>query len=383
MSDLWWGSSLEMDDDQKKATLLPVKGNHLVVGPPGCGKTNLLLLRAKRLIVGQSSDIRIIVFTRSLRDFVSSGAPRYDIPPNRITTAMKMMDEQRYSLGLQNLEPGLSLKEKRRVLAHAISEHMDRYAQPFLVEHLLIDEVQDYTNEEIGAFQKLGKYIYAVGDTSQRIQVDAKDSGMQTLRNIAPVTTLTSHYRNGLEICKLADKLAARWNPSTTLERTSQYDEGAHPSSVRVFQFSSLLEQVREALKHLDAALRVYPNHEFAFLAYKRESVAEIGSILFALGRRASFQELGEDEGISTEDAPKLWFGTAHSAKGCEFRAVYVFDSEHFKGPNIRELAYTTTTRARTILSWYHTNALPAFLHSALFDDPSKAHDVSIDELFK
>ena len=33
--------------DQKKVIGLSGTGNHLVVGPPGSGKTNILLLRAK------------------------------------------------------------------------------------------------------------------------------------------------------------------------------------------------------------------------------------------------------------------------------------------------------------------------------------------------
>ncbi len=47
MQETWWVAEGDLDDDQKKIAALPAKRSHLITGPPGCGKTNLLLLRAK------------------------------------------------------------------------------------------------------------------------------------------------------------------------------------------------------------------------------------------------------------------------------------------------------------------------------------------------
>ena len=46
MNKSWWKSKDELDNDQKAFIRLAPQGKHLLVGPPGSGKTNLLLLRA-------------------------------------------------------------------------------------------------------------------------------------------------------------------------------------------------------------------------------------------------------------------------------------------------------------------------------------------------
>ena len=42
MNDTWWVKQSQLDDDQKKVFTLPIDKDHLVKGPPGSGKTNLL-----------------------------------------------------------------------------------------------------------------------------------------------------------------------------------------------------------------------------------------------------------------------------------------------------------------------------------------------------
>ena len=45
----WWTDPKDLDGDQRKVVTLSKTEDHLVIGPPGCGKTNLLLLRATYL----------------------------------------------------------------------------------------------------------------------------------------------------------------------------------------------------------------------------------------------------------------------------------------------------------------------------------------------
>jgi len=46
MNGAWWVGSSELDSDQRTIISLPPDNSVLVTGPPGSGKTNLLLLRA-------------------------------------------------------------------------------------------------------------------------------------------------------------------------------------------------------------------------------------------------------------------------------------------------------------------------------------------------
>jgi superfamily I DNA and RNA helicase len=72
----WWRELGDLDEDQRTVIGLPAEGSFLVKGLPGSGKTNLLLLRANYLMNTEHSNLVIIVFNRTLRDFIRSGSER-------------------------------------------------------------------------------------------------------------------------------------------------------------------------------------------------------------------------------------------------------------------------------------------------------------------
>lgn len=86
MSDTWWTNPTDLDDEQKAVITLPKDGHNLVIGPTGCGKTNLLLLRASFLYKSGLKNIAVLTFARSLREFLASGADNYSFSPDKIQT---------------------------------------------------------------------------------------------------------------------------------------------------------------------------------------------------------------------------------------------------------------------------------------------------------
>ena len=73
--------------------------NLLITGPPGSGKTNLLLLRANNLYLAGQRNIAIVTFTRALREFISSGATRYHFPVTRIMTCREWQNDFLHQYG--------------------------------------------------------------------------------------------------------------------------------------------------------------------------------------------------------------------------------------------------------------------------------------------
>jgi superfamily I DNA/RNA helicase len=67
MNQTWWTGIQELKAEQKKVISLPLETSHLVLGPAGSGKTNLLLLRANYFARAGQPNILILVFTRLLR----------------------------------------------------------------------------------------------------------------------------------------------------------------------------------------------------------------------------------------------------------------------------------------------------------------------------
>lgn len=77
MNETWWVKPEQLDAEQKEVISLPLGQSYLIVGPPGSGKTNLLLLRASYLIRAGCPNVQIVVFTRSLERFIVDGAAKY------------------------------------------------------------------------------------------------------------------------------------------------------------------------------------------------------------------------------------------------------------------------------------------------------------------
>jgi len=78
MKGAWWVGKDDLDDDQRKIITLPPDSSFMTIGPPGSGKTNLLVLRANYLFLAGIKNIQIIVFTRALCDFIAFGGQNYD-----------------------------------------------------------------------------------------------------------------------------------------------------------------------------------------------------------------------------------------------------------------------------------------------------------------
>ena len=111
MNDTWWVKQSQLDDDQKNVFTLPIDKDHLVKGPPGSGKTNLLLLRAKQLIGSNYPNVVVVVHTRTLQEFLRSGGPKYGIPQDKILTFRKLGSDLLF--GMEHLSLCLPIFKKR------------------------------------------------------------------------------------------------------------------------------------------------------------------------------------------------------------------------------------------------------------------------------
>ncbi len=69
MKDTWWVNQKKLDPDQLEIIGLGLNGSYLIQGPPGSGKSNLLLLRANYLIKKGRTNVIVLVFTKSLEQF--------------------------------------------------------------------------------------------------------------------------------------------------------------------------------------------------------------------------------------------------------------------------------------------------------------------------
>jgi predicted NACHT family NTPase len=90
MEGSWWKDENDIKDEQKAIVNLAPSGKYLVLGPPGSGKTNLLLLRLKWLAASGKKNVLFLTLGRSLSEFIKTGVgAKKIIDADQIKTVMR------------------------------------------------------------------------------------------------------------------------------------------------------------------------------------------------------------------------------------------------------------------------------------------------------
>ena len=370
MDSTWWTSADQIDSDQKDLIEIPIdSGNVLVTGPPGSGKTNVLLLRASYLQRAGHGNFLLLVFTRALREFIASGANHPKIvPPAKILTHAKWSQDLLLELGRpfaptrSNLNHDDARREKFESLNRAITELQlpnDYY------DSILLDEVQDYWACEIELFSKLTKRMFVVGDRNQRVY-DRSEGLVAAERVGCREYPLKYHYRMGRKICVVGDRLRIMRSGDESLQDYCQYDERANPSKVEVHSKDSRDAEFEALQSTLMRQLRAYPEEWLGVITATKDSRDKVARFLGQgpLAKHIAIQgENVTDRGF--DESKRIVVSTLHSAKGVEFRAVHIVATDEFP-KYTREKAFTAITRAKTALDVYHSASIAGSLDSAL-----------------
>jgi DNA helicase IV len=366
MAGAWWLGENDLDDDQKGVIGLAAEGNHLVVGPPGSGKTNILLLRAKYMSLSRHPNIAIVVFTRSLSRFIASGGRDYGFPADKITTCAKWQRDILQEYGAFRPAPPGTFQQQREHVTRQLSNLAEQRNLSGLFDAILLDEAQDYTAEEIALFKRLGKQLFAVADSRQQIYLEDHTKLAAIRAAVDQVHTLRFHYRNGKSICKLADSVAKDSEDYEPLLPTSKYNEEENPSQVSTFQ-GDLNAQCGKMAETLRTQLRVYKGEFLAVICPKKEHVNAVMERLQREQDLNPFLCRIEDDAEAFHPSRLICVSTVHSAKGLEVRAVHFATAEHVKrSPNQRNLVFTAATRAKTSLTIYHEGDLKGWFEGAV-----------------
>ena len=380
MTDTWWVKQGQLDSHQKKIFALSIKNDYLVKGPPGSGKTNLLLLRGKQLIGSNIPDIVVVVHTRTLQEFIRSGAPNYGIPASKIVTFRKLATDLLYRVGASVTLPS-NFDTSRDVLVDALQAQIaaGRIQQEFSC--VLVDEAQDFLPAEIEVLRALGGRFFGVADSRQKIY-KGQDS-IKQLENAVKTVELPFHYRNGHNICIVADGLAKFPTTEPTLLATSKYPEAKLPSTVDPLPFSTLDEQCEELILRLDSQVKAYPGELIGVVCPRGEDLVKVVESLRNSSFAGQLMVQTSDEGYEIFDPQKsICVCKLHSAKGLEFRAFHILAAEGLKKfPMQRELTFMGVTRAKTSLCIYHSGDLPSYLEGALSKLNPNTPVIGIEEL--
>jgi superfamily I DNA/RNA helicase len=364
VTNTWWKDPSELIKEQSELLDIPTERSLLLKGPPGSGKTNLMLLRANQLFLGDRPNLHVVVFGSLLKQFIRMGGSQYKFPEDKVVTHSSLFNKILWDHGWKGDANNLPINQAREVRAAALGELIDKGKIGTTFQALLLDEAQDYTAAEIRVCRKMSEVIVATADTRQRIY-NVPDN-TQILINCTDVHyPLKFHFRNGREICRLADGIVSGDPDYVPMLESSQYDEQAYPCTARHHSGLSLKEQAAKIAEQLQDALLGYPDQLLAVLCPRNDDLDVIQAELNSAGLGASVTRANDKEEF--DSSKPIWLSTIHAAKGLEFRVVHIAGLDSLAGmTGDRRLIYTGVTRAKTTLRLYWQNSIPGYLDAAI-----------------
>ena len=381
MNDTWWVSQNSLDPDQQSVISLDPTGSFLIQGPPGSGKTNLLLLRAKYLTLAGQPNIKVILFTRALREFIASGATQYGFTSKDVITSQAFWMELLHQYGV-SLPSMPDFDAQRRALVALVMQLVTEHQIQDIYQTILLDEAHDFLPEEIELFARLSRSLFAVADRRQKIY-----SGEAPFSVLEKVTdrrvTLHHHYRNGHSICHFADLLGRDRSSFEVITPASNYDEQARPSAVQTHRCDSLDDEIDRVLQTLDDQLNAYPDELIGIISPSKAATTRVWQRICGSKYLDIATRQGEGDNLSFDADIRICVSTLHTAKGLEYRALHVVSCENFKKrPLPRSLAFTAVTRAKTSLDLYYSSELMGFLEEAVAALTPPSELPNLDDIF-
>lgn len=382
MATTWWTNSDELDGEQKKVVALDRDGHHLVLGPPGSGKTNLLLLRASYLHRNGLKNIVVLAFGRVLREFLASGSEHYPFDSDKIQTYIKWATSLLQENGVNINEDNFDALRARLLTELSKLASLEKPENFF--DCILLDEAQDYSPDEIRIISKFTSRLFAVGDSKQRI-LSEEDGALDELETAGvKVSRLSAHYRNGIYVCRVADGIQNLVDNPSGMEATSNYDEDNFPSTVRDFENLSLSDQVDQAVSAIKDQLIAYPDELIGVLCPRKEELNQVANLLGSTAISDQIRVQRDDDYSAIDHERRVIVVSVHGAKGLEFRAVHLLGMNFVKKFKLqKKMCYTAVTRCKTSLSVYHEQPLPGYLENGIQACSAPSAEASLDDLFK
>lgn len=195
----------DLSREQDDIFNLPLDGKHVVVGPPGTGKTVMAVYRAEMYKKAKNS-IRFVVYNNTLNQYLA-----YSKQQKRIASNTSTLHKWFYSWHFHTFGKAPPQLEKYVFDWERILKNMMKYKGEFKkLDAIIIDEGQDFPREFYLVLQVLAHNITVFADENQRItQNNSTLQEIMTSLGVKQYYPLTRNYRNTQQIARLAQHFYA------------------------------------------------------------------------------------------------------------------------------------------------------------------------------
>lgn len=196
-----WG---ELSKDEQIPILnLPTDKNYVVVGPPGSGKTVLALHRAARL-KKEGRGVLILTYNRLLSIYLQEALEKIglaDYAAQTYHTWLSCLFSEKLRCSLPTGKNNFDYKWEA---IHSRTKDL----QP-VIDHLIIDETQDFPVELLKLLARLSKNATIFADPQQAIFENTQTNDLTAIFKTPNPYMLTRNYRNTVEIANASRLFAS------------------------------------------------------------------------------------------------------------------------------------------------------------------------------
>jgi len=190
----------DLSKEQDRINNLSLEASHLIVGPPGTGKTVMALYRAKMLQKKSAAAI-LLMYSRLLSQYTSAAVLELGI--DGVVKTFHSWFWQFYRR-LYRREPP-QIEDFKYDWTEVLSKVNLSPPEENGLPHLIIDEGQDLPKQFFPVARHLARYLTIFADENQRLWEDNSTiDEIKTYSGINQIHSLTRNYRNTYEIAQLA-----------------------------------------------------------------------------------------------------------------------------------------------------------------------------------
>jgi len=205
----WLLHRTELTPEQLRIVEMSPESHRLILGPPGSGKTQVLIHRAAYLARNYNSKperFKVLVFTNVIKEYIRSGIKFLDIPEDSVCTFDRLcldMYQSHISRSIpkKNGKPDF-VKIQSSVLSLVKMSPKIQRSQDFI----LVDEGQDLVPEAHEMICLMANHVSVFADPQQKIFEDgaSEDKILSSLRIPNKSISLLGAYRNSPYVSQLA-----------------------------------------------------------------------------------------------------------------------------------------------------------------------------------
>ena len=191
----------DLSKEQDEILDLPLDANHIIVGPPGTGKTVMAIHRARMLHEKRNEPTLILMYNRLLCAYTSAAIEGIGID------GMATTFHSWFPKFFKDVYGSAPAKVDRYTFdwLACLQVITSRPLPPKKKYHLLVDEGQDMPKELYFLLPHISQTLTVFADENQSITGDQSTiAEIKAATGITEVHTLTLNYRNTLPIAKLA-----------------------------------------------------------------------------------------------------------------------------------------------------------------------------------